>query len=960
MTSTGLPFEQLVRVRALHRGGARKTFGSATVIARRLVLTAAHVVFDRGTGLPHESVEVVSGKTTYSARVVWPQRYVRREGVVDGADIALLDIVDPSWTDPGLATGWGRLTGRRGMVECEALGYPRVAVDAEQERPALHIFGHINPGTGHVGSNGLRDRVDVNVDSAVPTGRGAGPAAEHTPWGGVSGSAVFAAGFIVAVVVIDTPGFDHGALSAVPVTHFVSDPAFTELLVSRGGFNQIQSVELSTVIAAPVRVEAELEEYVTRGSRTILLRPEFEIVDFHGRDEIIDDLEYWCARAEPSVDVRLVVGPGGRGKTRLVQELIKRMDGRPSETFGEQNWVAGFLRTSNALDLSPLRSSAAPILVAIDYAEGRADIVGELIRELERHSLVRARVVLIARSAGGRGGWLDQIRREAPSHVGPLLTLGPLDEPGDARRVAYESAYRTFVSKLADLEPERSVAAARPIHEIPLPAEINEPRFGDPLTLQLAALLVALDTDGSNASLSDETSDPLEVQLLDDHERGYWSRTLPSGVDLTDLTQREIVLTASLVPALDEDGAVNVLRTLPALMDTETMRLRRIAEWVRGIYPPPAGRYWGTLQPDRLLEHLTIEAMHGSAAFISALVENFDVYIEEHVARTLANASVRRIELEQLARLIIVQRTLNGESQSNDNDAGLRHDLDATVGELIGTGGPGFAQRIANRSNADLSTILETYTVLRQVARLDDVAEAIERLSEVLSARVVRNLKQHYFDRTDFAIIWLLDYVNVALSGDKSVLLSVADTVALLPNGLRNDARMRCDARIDQFTDFGVPRQLARIAITIEFVPIAFTAATIVSSTRGEQYTDVFAIAAFVIDAFRYDELISRVWTGVPVTTLERSVGRDALLRSLYRSLGGIIALVCRTTAVGPNLDDRMAEFVASKSELVARARRFIDSALGDQNGSGRPEDIVESLVVVAAVLERTAAVHRD
>ena len=60
------------------------------------------------------------------------------------------------------------------------------------------------------------------------------------------------------------------------------------------------------------------------GQPSVLLRPEYGVVPFTGREEILDRVHQWCV-ADPPFSVQLYVGPGGSGKTRLMMEACRRM-----------------------------------------------------------------------------------------------------------------------------------------------------------------------------------------------------------------------------------------------------------------------------------------------------------------------------------------------------------------------------------------------------------------------------------------------------------------------------------------------------------------------------------------------------------------------------------------------------------------------------------------------------------
>src|SRR5262249_43994018 len=82
--------------------------------------------------------------------------------------------------------------------------------------------------------------------------------------------------------------------------------------------------------------------------------------------------------------------------------------------------------------------------------------------------------------------------------------------------------------------------------------------------------------------------------------------TKPPGQPGTPSTRAPLtpaVVAATIWGAGNPDQARAVLASLPDLADQPHERLTAAASWLADLYPAP-GRYWGSLQPDRLAEHL--------------------------------------------------------------------------------------------------------------------------------------------------------------------------------------------------------------------------------------------------------------------------------------------------------------------------------------------------------------------
>jgi len=90
------------------------------------------------------------------------------------------------------------------------------------------------------------------------------------------------------------------------------------------------------------------------------------------------DLRAWV-EATAAISVRVLVGAGGRGKTRLALELAR--------DIAKDGWLAGFV---TADELSRFRKDGGtdrwrwdkPVLIILDYAASRADQLRAWFREL--------------------------------------------------------------------------------------------------------------------------------------------------------------------------------------------------------------------------------------------------------------------------------------------------------------------------------------------------------------------------------------------------------------------------------------------------------------------------------------------------------------------------------------------------------------------------------------------------
>ncbi|WP_235487550.1 hypothetical protein [Streptomyces roseoverticillatus] len=209
-------------------------------------------------------------------------------------------------------------------------------------------------------------------------------------------------------MVLLTDGEWDRSLRAVPLSQLMAAEGFAKAVTDRTGMPpRLQAADLRPLISGVPE---------PRMSSTYLLDPQAQVVDFSGMKSVLDDVEQWCNSAE-LLDVAVVTGVGGTGKSRLVAELLARLTG-PGRGEGRA-WSGGFLARSPDTDAYPMLASAAyPLLIAVDVAEARLPVVRELAATMaDRHDGHKVRILLLARSLHP---WWPGLRRSLYArHAGP-------------------------------------------------------------------------------------------------------------------------------------------------------------------------------------------------------------------------------------------------------------------------------------------------------------------------------------------------------------------------------------------------------------------------------------------------------------------------------------------------------------------------------------------------------------
>ncbi|WP_240677884.1 tetratricopeptide repeat protein, partial [Actinacidiphila soli] len=593
--------------------------GSGYVVAPRLVLTSAHAVPAPGGTV---SLFRPGQVDRWSATVVW-------RGTPGGRDdAALVRVDDPAWAPPpGAPVRWGRLATHRPGTACQAWGVPELVQRPGRATDTLQPSGTLNPGDRYVGN-----RYVMNLDQHPPH-----PTTDGTsPWGGMSGAALFCGDLLAGVITSDPAGRAHAHLEAVPAYVLMHDAAFRNTLTEHAPETGtvLEPVEWQHVAEAadPAAATGPL------GSPAALLRARRQVVPFRGRTTVLDDLHSWTR--EPGFGALLLHAPGGQGKTRLAQHL--------TDTLTTDGWTTLWLRAdATAEALAVLSDASVALLVVVDYAETRTPQLTVLLQAAARHGGARAfKLLLLARATGD---WWQALQAASPTAEDLLdgaaaIALPALEpDPGTSRTQAYHQAVHGYAAHLPRVRgwqhhdwPARAarLAPAQDGRPGPNPA-LDRPGLETALTLHMTALADLLDTadQGPAATPAPAGSETADTRGVEDrllvHEQRYWTtaataRGLHPALTLATLT--DSLTAAFLLGAPDRDQADALLHRVPGLADQPSDRRSAVRDWIAALYPPASATLpwdtlpWDTLQPDRLAERFIGRRMQDNPGLADHLV----------------------------------------------------------------------------------------------------------------------------------------------------------------------------------------------------------------------------------------------------------------------------------------------------------------------------------------------------
>ncbi|MFD9091419.1 hypothetical protein ACFVZ0_32370, partial [Streptomyces prasinus] len=584
------------------------------------MLTSAHVVAagQESAAPVGRRVQVFhpGGDHTLSAVVVW----CGAQGGRDDAALVLVDD-DPRWTAPLAPVRWGRMVTDRPGTGCETWGVPEVAQREGRAVEAVQLRGVLNPGSGIIHNQYVMDLLQHPPRWSAPG---------TSPWGGLSGAAVYCDRLLVGVVASDRAHSGSGQLNVVPAYVLHHDPAFRAALAAHGAppavLEAVELQQLADPATAPDRRES------TMRSPAALLQAARQTVPFHGRRHLLDEMTAWCAR--DGFGAWLLHGPGGQGKTRLAHQL--------ASLLAVDRWAVLWPRTdATTAELREVRHAAKPLLVVLDYAETRVQQLAALVEAADHHpGGTRLKVLLLARTGGD--WWHQALTASSLAQdyleAAPTRLLAPLEDDPDARPGAYRDAARAFAAALPRIEGLSGYDWASTANSLPLPVHLGWAAFGNALTLHMTALADLLDTTGpathpdgrgphrTGDDTAREQAEGVEDRLLG-HERRYWrhsaaTRGLSPG--LSTPTLETALAAAHLTGAADREHADLLWRRLPALADQPRDRRDAVTAWLTALYPAAAPLPWGTLQPDRLAERHIGRTLDADPTLADRLLDGAD------------------------------------------------------------------------------------------------------------------------------------------------------------------------------------------------------------------------------------------------------------------------------------------------------------------------------------------------
>ena len=338
---------------------------------------------------------------------------------------------------------------------------------------------------------------------------------------------------------------------------------------------------------------------------SMLLAARDQVVGFHPeREPQVSQLQEWMDTTTWPVSIKLTIGPGGMGKTRLAYELIDRAKAAQWSALwlGEslpadwKNQWQEFLAAKWQPKGPKKNGGSSRVLLVIDYAESRPEVLVSLLEialelRADRRESGCLRVLALARSDEW---WVELPRRVAVSTDVEALISGPafcgiekLPPWGtdlSVRKTSFESAIRDYAAVQG---------LGAPMHRFE--PDLSSSVFDRPLFIHMAALAVL---NGDRTSEAEGLMDSLLHR-----EWRFWKQTgYAPNTDYEDWADSLAWL--SLVQGASGDQLLIALQALG-------IEGKEIASGLAQAYPGGTRRV-AALQPDLLAEALIKSQLSGA------------------------------------------------------------------------------------------------------------------------------------------------------------------------------------------------------------------------------------------------------------------------------------------------------------------------------------------------------------
>ncbi|MGL5930710.1 MAG: NAD-glutamate dehydrogenase [Dermatophilaceae bacterium] len=269
----------------------------------------------------------------------------------------------------------------------------------------------------------------------------------------------------------------------------------------------------------------------------------------------------------------------------------------------------------------------------------------------------------------------------------------------------------------------------------------------------------------------------------------------------------------------------------------------------------------------------------------------------------------------------------------------LRREIvtNSVVNSMVNRGGITFAFRALEEAGASAEQVTRAFVVCREVFGLAGFVRAVEALDDTVPTTVQTALYLEFRRLLDRAVRWFLAArpSTLDIGAEIARFQGVVGTLApRVPQLLRGEEQQRLTARATDFTDSGVPTELALRAASLLDQYSLLDIVEIAADT-GRDPGDVAPLYYLVSERLGIDAMLGKV-TRLPRVDRWDALARGALRDDLYALLHTLTESVISTATsagAGPEPEAHWAAWERANAGSLARA----SSSLAEIRGLDTP-----------------------
>ncbi|GAA4990529.1 NAD-glutamate dehydrogenase [Yinghuangia aomiensis] len=257
----------------------------------------------------------------------------------------------------------------------------------------------------------------------------------------------------------------------------------------------------------------------------------------------------------------------------------------------------------------------------------------------------------------------------------------------------------------------------------------------------------------------------------------------------------------------------------------------------------------------------------------------------------------------------------------------LRREIITTrvVNDLVNLAGISFMFRMREESGASAAEVARAHLAARQIYKADEILDRIKTLDNQVAASVQTKMRLHLRRLVERATRWMLSNrreidvaTQVAFFGE-----GVADVVAHLPKLLRGTDQEWMDGLYKEFTEAGVPSDLATVVAGFSS---SYAALDICEVARDSDHgvVEVAEVYFDLVDRLPIAYLLDRI-IELPRDDRWKSVARASLREDLYAAQAGLTFEVLSSGGADDTPEQRFAAWEQKNASVITRARTTLE-----------------------------------